>query len=198
MSNLLNLPPAVIAALIALVVAWLTSLITLRVEIRKLRVQLQQAYATKIVETRIATYPEIYSYTSGLSKQLETRVPSRVELEALREKVDSWDSKNAIFLGKDTVNICHKFRMVLNDVIGQAAEEPSPRGSTQPPWVLRLSRGKTALQLGLRSDLGLYGFKIKGSDIDVVWPEGWEKYHQEAHTQTENCPTPACAKEPRT
>src|SRR5438128_6251086 len=110
MSNLLKLPNEVLTAFIALFgvgfsvyFAWRTSLKTSRVEVQKLRVQLQQAYATKIVETRIATYPKMYFLMSELSKKLETCVPSRSELEELREKVDSWDSNNAIFLGKDTV-----------------------------------------------------------------------------------------------
>jgi hypothetical protein len=171
--------PPVLAALIALVgvalsavIAWSTSRKTLGVEIQKLRVQLQQAYATELIEMRITTYPELYSYLSDLSKNAKRRVPSLSELETLRDSVDSWDSKNAIFLGKDTVNICHEFRMVLAQAIVDAADGRSAHASRGPEWLSKLLGGGRALKLGLRGDLGLYGFVAK-EDIETSVPIGW-------------------------
>jgi len=93
MSNLFKLPIEVVTAFIALFgvglsvyFSWRTSLKTSRVEIQKLRVQLRQAYATKVIETRIAIYPKLYCHLSELSKRLETCLPSRGELEELRER----------------------------------------------------------------------------------------------------------------
>jgi len=67
--------------------------------------------------------------------------------------------------------------MVLAEAIGQAGEQPSARGSTPPKWVSDLSLRKSKLERGLRSDLGLYGFKSAGRDIDTdfdeVQPETW-------------------------
>lgn len=165
---MLSLPSEVSAPLMALAGIGLSALVslvlssrTVRVETEKLHSQFQQVYATKLVETRVETYPELYSYLSGFSKLARRRVPSRSELEALQGKVDSWDSKYAIFLGKDSVNICYFFRMELDHAIPLAAEEPSARDFA-PEWLSLLLRRVTALELGLRSDLGLYGLKIKG------------------------------------
>jgi hypothetical protein len=141
---------------------------TVGVEIQKLRVQLLQTYTTKLVEMRVGTYPELYSYMSDLAKLTIRRVPSRTELEVLQGKVDFWDSKYAIFLGRDTVNVCYDFRMALNDAIAVAAEEPSTRDSISPDWLSQVLAQAEALELGLRSDLGLYGLETNGSPQDFV------------------------------
>jgi len=169
MANILTLPAELITALIALagvaisvVAAWLTSRKTLGVEVGK-------AYWTKLAEIRIATYPVLYSYLSDLSKNAEQRVPSLDELEILRDKVDSWDSKNALVLGKDTVNTCHNFRVELHEAIRQA---DSTHGSTRPEWLSNLLRQGSALKRDLRSDLGIYGF-VPGADGETRMTNKW-------------------------
>ena len=164
-----KLPDAVVAALIAfsgvgisVLLAWVTSLRTFRVEVGK-------AYWPKLLEKRVDTYPELYSYLSDFSKISEQRELSLSELEVLRDKIDSWDSENALFLGRNTVNVCHNFRVVLARTIREAG---STNGVPKAELLLDLLDRGSALKQGLRSDLGIYGFAASGNDITLP-PKGW-------------------------
>ncbi len=163
----------IIAALIALIGVVLSVLVTsaisrrtVRVEIQKLRAKLQEVYATKLLDSRLQTYPDLYSYMSDLVKLAIHRTPSRAELSELRDKVEVWDSKHAVFLGKDTTNICCSFRMALAEALLETSTRSVEPPSGRPEWLRALLGKATALELGLRSDLGIYGFETARDDIE--------------------------------
>jgi DNA-binding transcriptional ArsR family regulator len=165
-SQILTALIALLGIAISVLVSSITSRRAVSVELQKLRVQLQGTYDANIIERRVATYPALYSLLSDLVKVVNSRMPSKEELEELRDKVEGWDSRNAIFLGRDTTNICYGFRMTLIRAISLASQDADR--SALRHCVSELMDRCAALELGLRSDLGIYGLEDSGTgDIGI-------------------------------
>ena len=139
MPNIGEYYPIIISAVVAFVISWFSSRWTVRLSTHSLAF-------SKLQEIRIREYPELYSILSDLLKALETRSP--VDLEQIISRVNEWDSKHAIFMERNTSNVCFDFRKALH-----SASTKTPTAT--PP---NLHKAAVDLELALRSDLGIHGF----------------------------------------
>lgn len=169
----MNLPKEVIAALIALVgvllsvvISLITSRKTVNVELRKLRFQIQQVYASKLLETRLAVYPQVYSLLSAFSKELRGYKLNRNALESLLTNLDDWDSKNGILFTGDTISACSRFRNRLIRLLTLNGEELAKRFSSED-FVDEWFRYTEAFELALKSEIGIYGLEFSGAEDDI-------------------------------
>jgi biopolymer transport protein ExbD len=129
----MELPKEVIAAIIALVgvmlsifISFVTSRRAIKLELRKLRLQAQQTYESKLLEIRLTVYPEAYSYLSSFIKEAQRNGLSRIAVETLLSKLDEWDSKNSLFLSGDASNTLHDFRMEFFLLSRRASQNYAP------------------------------------------------------------------------
>jgi len=129
------------------------------VETDKIRLTTQQAAFAKLQEARIREYPHLYALLSDLQKALDQPATVTLSLHELLRKINEWDSQYAVFLGAETSNKCHAFRMTLVEIVrDMSADEPS--AITE-----RLVDTAETLELALRTDLGIYGIGVDGPDL---------------------------------
>lgn len=153
---------AIISAVVALCVSWLSSRRAVRLEIDKLRLATQQVAFSKLLDVRIREYPALYAMLSDLPKAFHNT--TTVDLEELLRRVNKWDSQHSIFLGPETSNICYAFRASLREAAG------AENGGAVSPDVLEAAE---RLELALRSDIGIHGIAFAGSDLS---PRPRERY----------------------
>ena len=159
----MELPKEVIAAIIALtgvvlsiVISFVTSRRAIQLELRKLRLQAQQTYESKLLEIRLAVYPEVYSYLSSFIKEAQRNLLSKTAVETLLSKLDEWDSKNSIYLSGDASNTLYDFRAELFGLLKESDEELT-RKFRSIDFLCKLRDQIVECELALRCDLGIYG-----------------------------------------
>ncbi len=154
---------AIISAAVAFLVSWFSSRRAVRLEMDKLRLSTQQLAFSKLLEVRIREYPALYSMLSDLPKAVH-KENAPVDLGQLLTRVNEWDSRYAIFMGPETSNICWAFRKVLRN--GATSESPATMSA-------QLLDAAERLELALRSDIGIHGIGVSGSDLS---PRQRERY----------------------
>lgn len=155
---------AIVSAVVAGLVAWLTSIRTVRLEKDKLRLSTQQLAFSKLLEIRITAYPKLYVILSDLLKAGEKQSIVSVQLTDMLQWVNEWDSQHAIFLSTDALNACYAFRQNLM----RAAQSPGTPGLSDS-----LLQAAARLELALRSDLGVHGIELANGDLT---PRGRQHY----------------------
>lgn len=81
-----------ISALVSACVAWATARLSVRMELQKLRLGVQQKLLEQLVAARLIVYPGLYSLLSELPKIGSAAVKDAAALGNLLEQVNAWDS----------------------------------------------------------------------------------------------------------
>ena len=147
-----------ISVLISACVAWATARLSVRMELQKLRLGVQQKLLEQLVAARLVVYPGLYSLLSELPKISRAAVKDAAALRNFLEQVNTWDSKHAILLGPHSTNVCYQFRKTLTEaasIAGEASNETNQRKVMDAVF----SQAEL-LELALRSDLGIYGVEV--------------------------------------
>jgi hypothetical protein len=157
---------AAVSAIVAFLVALLTSLRTVRLEVEKIRLTTQQRAFEKLLDVRLAEYPKLYFLLSNLLKVIERSSDTVVLLRDLLRQVNERDSQHSIFLSPEASNICYEFRQKLLEL---AEDNPGNIRETDKPRLSELLQWAERLELALRSDLGLHGIELasNGSDLQA-------------------------------
>jgi hypothetical protein len=146
---------AFVSALVSLFVARWTAARAFESELAKLHLSTQANIFGRLLDARLAIYPDLYALLSHLIK---VRLRGPIDVTSLRNlirAVDEWDSKHAILFGPRTTNDCYFFRDALQQLLA-AADDPahSQDLGRRKKDVLNLA---SRLELALRADLGIYG-----------------------------------------
>ena len=170
----------IIVALITLagiVLSIITSLIvSLRVssiELQKLRAEIQQTYADKLLENRLEVYPSLYEPLSNFVKVIRFGSISKSSFEQLRTQMEDLNSKHSVLFSGRTGVIFHKFLMMLAE-LSEIPEDALQKkyASDEEKRELRHCIGE--VELALKNDLGIYVVefadprKIFGSYQEIV------------------------------
>ena len=148
-----------ISALVSACVAWATARLSVRTELHKLRLGVQQKLLEQLVAARLVVYPSLYSLLSELPKARRAVVNDAAALRNLLEQVNAWDSKHAILLGPHSTNVCYQFRKALAEATALANEALSNEVNQRKAMEAVFSQAEL-LELALRSDLGIYGVDV--------------------------------------
>jgi hypothetical protein len=113
---------AIVTAIIAftgVVASVVASLFTSKrqadIEVQKLRAEIRQTYAGKLLEKRIDVYPALYKLLSDFDKMLRLDKVSRSVVEELLRQIFEWDSENALIMSGYAGRILYEFRKLLMD-----------------------------------------------------------------------------------
>jgi hypothetical protein len=124
-----DMAPEIVAAIIAsaitligVVVSWINSSHISKTESQKLRTEIQQTYAGKLLEKRLETYPSLYYHLSSFVKVIEFQTVSKALLLELRANLETWDSQHSLLFSGHTADRFHEFRVFVAE-ISQLSEE---------------------------------------------------------------------------
>lgn len=153
---------AIVTAIIAftgVVASVVASLFTSKrqadIEVQKLRAEIRQTYAGKLLEKRIDVYPALYKLLSDFDKMLRLDKVSRSVVEELLRQIFEWDSENALIMSGYAGRILYEFRKLLMDWL-QLPDNDFQRkfASSDEKWNRLQEVGK--VELALKSDIGIY------------------------------------------
>ncbi|PYP82103.1 MAG: hypothetical protein DMF61_27365 [Blastocatellia bacterium AA13] len=128
----------------------------------EMRLQVRQTVATKLLDARLKSYPELAYYLSDFAKHLYLGTVTWSCLASMLENINNWDSKNAIFFSSQTASVCYHFRQDSNELLKQVV-------------VTEIISKKSRLELlnvigdfekALRTDLGIYGVSFSNEEDD--------------------------------
>lgn len=159
--------PAVVAALtsagIAAVVSMGTTYWTLEREIDKLVIATQQSALERIINARLSSYQKPYQLVSQLAKDANEESLPLGYFEKLLAEYDSWDSSYGYLLGPESTNTAYDFRQHLAYMVSSSLIDEINL------QLLLSNAGK--LELALRSDIGIYGFRLEGPSPELNTPK---------------------------
>lgn len=163
----------IIAATISAIISFVVALWTARSQVRNLIISAQQNALQQIIKARLDVYAGIYRPISQLVKDADSKTIDQEYLEKLRREFDDWDSQNAYLLGPDTTNTAYAFRQILRKAEKLIIGENKNTGLIED-----LLEHAEQLELGLRSDLGVYGLQLQRSSSDIRTPQRTSYYEK--------------------
>ena len=130
-------------------------------ELSKMRTEIRQTYADKLLEKRIEIYPGLYKLLSEFTKEIkEARKISRARLAELETQITDWDVSNAVFLSGKAFELSYRFRKLVIELMNQSTEEFDDSA------ILLDLRGKAdGVKLALKEDLGIFVVEFPEADV---------------------------------
>ncbi|HKO17364.1 MAG TPA: hypothetical protein VJU82_00605 [Acidobacteriaceae bacterium] len=167
----IQIPKEIIVALIALsgvllsvILSTLTSRNLIRNELRKLQLEAEQLYTSEILKKRADTYQKLYFLLSNFGKEIQYINTSFNSMKVFLSKLDKIDSEIAVFYSGRTQTICYRFRKMIKQLIEEGNEALEEKLKS-PEFRYQLYQKSGAVELALKSDLGIYG--VRFSDLET-------------------------------
>jgi hypothetical protein len=134
-----------------------------KIEIKKLRTELQLAYASKLIDKRIETYPVLYKLISDFQKLIHSGKLTKQETDKFVGKMLEWDSTNAIYMSGHTVKTYTKFRSFILPIVRMTKPEFAESYNTEVAKRMIIEELRK-VEIALKQDLGVY--IVEFPDID--------------------------------
>ena len=174
----MKLPDNIVVALIALsgvlmsgLVSFVVSSLQSNTTASNLRVEVEQRYNQKLFEKRLETYPLLYRATSDLGKDLELPdLRYKVFLKS-RERIDQWDSQNAVLVSPSVIALLLQLSNTLTDMaLGRDQEALVTRGDRELVFEAALR-----LEQAIRNEIGVYAIHgFHNAPIQEQYPHSWK------------------------
>jgi hypothetical protein len=154
---------ALAGVIISVIVSVLISSRQAKIELDKLRTEIQRAYTDKLLDKRLNTYPVLYKLLSDFAKIIEYGVLSKATIEKLRKNMLNWDSENGILLSGHSGTTYVKFRKVLSELVKMNDKDfQKEYSSSEACW--EMLRQANEVEFALKQDIGIY--VVEFADID--------------------------------
>lgn len=124
-------------------------------ELQKMRTEIRQTYAGKLLERRLDIYPEMYRILSDFTKKIESGEFTKAALQQFKNEIDSWDSKHAILFSGPTNITAYRFRKELRRLTNLTDNEFN-NGFESEDAISDFRHKIGNYELALKSDLGIY------------------------------------------
>jgi hypothetical protein len=161
-----ELAPTIVSFLgvgISAFVSWLVSRRQVTTEIRKLRLEMQRAYAERLHEARLSCYPKLYAAIQGYAKLLQRRSINFDYVSELYKVIDSWHTENGLLLSADTNGRLYIFLRKIRGII-ERSEQAFAQRVRDSEKRRQMIRDAWSILLGLKNDLGV--FEVEFFDPD--------------------------------
>jgi hypothetical protein len=157
--------PTVLTAIIALLgvitsvaASLLITFLSTRSEMRKLRSNLRNQYASALLEKRMCVYGECYYILSHFIKHargfIKIDLPINYsEIEDFNMALNEWDSKNALLLSPRSIEYIYSLRRELRDILKEADQNSIYKNVLA---IEKLLKSAGNLEKALRNDIGIY------------------------------------------
>ena len=134
-----------------------------KVEIKKLRTELQMTYVSKLIDKRLETYPALFKPISEFEENLKNGPRRKSSADKLLKVMLEWDSSSALFMSSYAIRKYVKLREIIRTLSKISKVEFDERVS------IKNNRDSIVLQIrefeiALKQDLGVY--VIDFPDVD--------------------------------
>jgi hypothetical protein len=155
---------AFIGVIVSVVFSLYISIKQTNAELQKLRAEIRQDYANKLLEKRVEIYPDLYARLSTFTKSVRSnRNVSKKMIKDVFEQVSEWDVKFAVFLSGNTNELLYRFRNKLSGLLSMA-EADIRKEFDAPEAIGELIRAADEVKLALKTDLGIFVVEFPDKD----------------------------------
>ena len=160
----------------SLVVAFITSMRVASTESQKLRIEIQQTYANKLLERRLDTYPTINELLSSFIKEIRLGPLSKNRLQEFRSQIELLDTKHSVLFSAHTGVVFHRFLMTLA-ILAEDSDGALEKRFADNEEVREFRHRIEEVELALKTDLGIYvvefadpkkGFESYQAIVDTI------------------------------
>jgi hypothetical protein len=113
---------SIIGVLVSVTVSVIITRQQYKVEMEKIKKQLEQAYAKSLFDKRLETYPQLYYLLSGYSKIIQYKKQNVKNLLAFRDAIDKWNSQYGFYFTGFTGRLSGKFRGYLRILLADGVK----------------------------------------------------------------------------
>ena len=110
---------SMLGVLISVTVSVIVSRQQNKIELEKIKRQLEQAYAESLFDKRLEIYPQLYNFLSNYRKAILYGKQNVKNLLEFRDTIDQWNSQYSFFFTGSTGRISGKFRGYLKDLLAK-------------------------------------------------------------------------------
>lgn len=108
---------ATISAMVSLIVALLATSLRNRADLLRVQKEQEHGYAKALFDKRVEYYPQLFNYLSDYAKVIRAKKHTHENLAELKQAIDEWNSKHALFFTPATARFSAKFRFLLGAVL---------------------------------------------------------------------------------
>lgn len=156
----------IISVIISVVSSIVITALKNKSELKNIKTQLEQRYATSLFDKRVEIYPNLFFILSNYGKIIEYGKQTKTNLTEFRDNLDSWDSKNAIYLTPPIFKFSWRFRKYLNLVLSTCSESELSETNWDDLRNILIQYAKV-----IRAEIGIFDSKPVGTtgDIETVY-----------------------------
>jgi hypothetical protein len=145
------------------------SQLSARTKSAEVQLQVRREITIQLIERRIECYPELFCCISTFIKQLDFGQDPLASIQILFDTINNLDSQYALFFSSETARKCSEFRKILSSDIKLSEESQSYQLDLQA-----LRDHAVALEVALRSDLGIYGVTFPSANNVILAIRRWQ------------------------
>ena len=167
------MPEKIIIAIISLcgvilsmLVSWLISKYRVESEVNKLRLEMQKTYATQIHEKRLSVFPGLYKLIGTHVKEIQKQTVEHESVINYFSKLDAWHTENGYLLSSSTNSYTYTYLRKLRR-ISEGTNESFVARISDNEKRRELIRNAWEIELGLKSDLGIFEVEFFDPDIKI-------------------------------
>ena len=159
-------------------------------QLSEIRGQLQRNYADKLLDKRLDVYPHLYLILSDFLKLLHSESLSLPYIVKLRDDIDTWDSKYALFFSARSGVSCYRLRKLLRQLTN-TSEQALNTVITSEDVLTDLKNRLRELELLLKSDIGIYIPAIADTVQEMTSYDDLTREVNSSNRLLRHSPTPA-------
>jgi len=141
---------SIIGVLVSVTVSVIITRQQYKVEMEKIKKQLEQAYAKSLFDKRLETYPQLYYLLSGYNKTIQYKKQSVKNLLELRDAIDKWNSQYGFYFTGSTGTLSGTFRGYLREILAEGVKSKI----REDDWKT-IRRILSHFEKSLRSEVGI-------------------------------------------
>jgi hypothetical protein len=154
---------ALAGVIISILVSAFVSARQSKLEIKKLRTELQMSYASKLVDKRMETYPVLFKLISEFEKVSKYGSLQKPMADKLLREILQWDSSHSLFMGSYAIRKYTWFRKFIFSLTKMSKKEFEIYVSQDENKKV-IVRQIRDLEFALKQDLGV--FVVDFPDMD--------------------------------
>lgn len=161
---------AIISSVIAFCGVVLTLIITnkrskslIDAEFQKIKTQILQSYGDRILQKRMEIYPLLYSILSSFQKKVQFGKLTVSDVSEFKNKIEEWDSPNALFLSDKAQRRVYDFRKYVNTELVKMSNQELNNKDFLEQLRIEIRNVETIL----KNDIGIYKWEYSDAAKEI-------------------------------
>jgi hypothetical protein len=108
---------ATLGIIISVTVSIITTRLQNKIELEKVKKELDQQYAKSLFDERVKCYPTLFKAFTDYGKKMQYGKQTSENLRQFRDTIDNWNNQYGIFFTRPTARLSARFRWYLHTLL---------------------------------------------------------------------------------